>query len=134
MSEENGVIVRLAWEAVARQDIDAVLSLTDPEVEFVLTHFAGWPEDEVYRGHDGLRRFFDQWLSVWETYVGGIDEFRELGDRLLVLCWQSGEGGESGVPAKMEFAQIFSFREGRIVHVDNFSDRNEALEAAGLSE
>jgi ketosteroid isomerase-like protein len=134
MSEENVEIMRRVWDAYAKLDIETILSLTDPQAEFVTTHFAGWPEEEVYRGLDGVRRFFEQWLGVWETFDAGVDEFLDLGDRVLVLCWQRGKGGESGVPAEMQFASIFTLREGRIVYVDNFSDREQALEAAGLSE
>ena len=135
MSRENLEIARRVWEAYARGDTDFIVALADPGIEFVTTHFADWPEEEVYRGVEGLRRFFEQWLGVWETFEAGFDELLDApGDRVLVLCWQSGTGRESGVPAKMEFAQILTFKEGWIVRADHFTDRNQALEAAGLSE
>src|SRR5262245_35207828 len=133
MSEENVEVGRRVWEAYARGDTEAIVALCDPEFEFLMTNFAGWPEEEVYRGLDALRRFFEEWLGVWETFEAGVDEILDAsGDRVLVMCWQSGRGRESGVPAKMEFAQILSFRKGKIMRADHFTDRNEALEAAGL--
>ena len=45
-----------------------------------------------------------------------------------------GRGRESGVTVDARFYEVYTLRDGRIVRADEFSERQEALEAAGLSE
>jgi ketosteroid isomerase-like protein len=45
-----------------------------------------------------------------------------------------GHGAGSGLPVEMEVAHVVTFRDGKIARVDEYYDRAEALEAAGLSE
>jgi ketosteroid isomerase-like protein len=43
-------------------------------------------------------------------------------------------GGESGVNVVLDYWIVISFRDGRVIRDQWFEDRDEALEAAGLSE
>jgi ketosteroid isomerase-like protein len=54
--------------------------------------------------------------------------------RVVSLFCHRGKGRGSGVPMELEMAQIATLRDRRITRLDNYSDRGEALEAAGLSE
>ena len=45
-----------------------------------------------------------------------------------------GLGRTSNAPVELRFAIVVAFREGRIVRLDNYEEKNEALEAVGLSE
>jgi ketosteroid isomerase-like protein len=135
MSQENVDVVRRAWEAWSRGDVDTVFEVFDPAVVWDLTRFEGWPEDAFYHGHAGLRRFFEEWLADWERYEAGADQYLDVDDdQVLVLCWQRGIGTGSHAPVEMAFAQIVTVKHGLICRADNYSDRREALEAAGLSE
>jgi ketosteroid isomerase-like protein len=66
VSEENVQIIRRAWEAYLRGDMDALVSLWDPEVVWDLQHFRNWPESG-YHGVDGVRQFLTEWLELWGT-------------------------------------------------------------------
>jgi ketosteroid isomerase-like protein len=93
MSRDNVEVVRRAWDAWIRGDMDALFETFHPSVEWDTTNFEGWPENEVYRGHDGIRRFFEEWLASWDRYEAGVEEYLDAeGDRVLVLCWQRGFG------------------------------------------
>ena len=135
MSQENVELVRRGWDAWIRGDMDALFEVFHPDVEWNTTHYEGWPEDDVYCGHDGVRRFFGEWLGSWERYETGVEEYLDAeGDRVLVLCWQRGFGPGSHVPVQMDFAQLCTLQDGLIRRMDAYSDRAEALEAVGLSE
>ena len=71
MSQENVENVRRGWDARSRGDLDAVLAFFDPEIEWDTTNYEGWPEDGVYRGHHGVRKFLEDWLGSWDRY--GVD-------------------------------------------------------------
>jgi ketosteroid isomerase-like protein len=134
MSREKVELVRASWDAWARGDMDGVLDTFHPAIEWDTTHFAGWPESDVYRGHDEVRRFFEEWLGTWDSYEAGLEDVIEVEDRVVTLCWQRGVGRESRVPVEVGWAQVVAFRDGKIAIIDNYTDRPEALEAAGLSE
>jgi ketosteroid isomerase-like protein len=133
MSPQNVEIVRRAWDAWTRGDMHALFETFHPSVEWDTTHFEGRPENEVYRGHDGIRRFFEGWLASWDRYEAGAEEYLDAErDQVLVLCWQRGFGPGSRVPVEMDFAHLCTLQDGLIRRMDAYSDRAEALEAVGL--
>ena len=70
----------------------------------------------------------------WESFRFEGTDFRDLGDRVLVLGNVSGRGRLSGVDVDDRWGWIVEFREGTAASVRGFLDQREALEAAGLSE
>jgi hypothetical protein len=134
MSRENVELVRAAWDAWGRGDLDAVFATYHHDIEWDTTHFEGWPETGVYRGHDGVRKFFDDWLATWDRYEVRLEEAIEVGERVLTLYWQRGVGRGGGVPMEFRGAQVIEFRDGKIAVIDNYSDHAKALEAVGLRD
>jgi ketosteroid isomerase-like protein len=68
MSQQHVELVRRAMEAWNREDIDELIPLSDPEVEFV-SIFAGM-EGRTYRGYDGLRQYFADMNDAWTEFTG----------------------------------------------------------------
>ncbi|HEX3277147.1 MAG TPA: nuclear transport factor 2 family protein [Thermoleophilaceae bacterium] len=133
MSRQNVEIARRAWEEWTRGDLDAFLEFFDPAVEWIPTRL--WPEEDIYYGREGIRRFVEKWLASWERFESGVEEYLEVdGDRVLVLGWQRGFGPGSNVPVHMDFAQLTTMKDGLACRVEIYADRREALEAVGLSE
>jgi ketosteroid isomerase-like protein len=133
MSQENVEIVRRAWEAWIAGDLDAQFESFHPEVEVSFEHFDGWPENPVVYGHDGVRKFFVDWLASWERYEAGVEEYIDVDhERVLVLCWQRGYGPGSHVPVQMDWAQIVTIKDGLVLRMDSYSDRPAAREAVDL--
>jgi mannose-6-phosphate isomerase-like protein (cupin superfamily)/ketosteroid isomerase-like protein len=135
LSEENVEVVRRGWDAWIKRDLNGLFELFDPAVEWDTTRLQGWPEDEVYCGHDEVRRFLEDWLGSWERYEAGVEEYIDAGhDRVLVICWQRGYGPGSHVPVQMDWAQVCTVKGGRVRRLDAYSDRHEAFAAVGLPE
>ena len=138
MSKENMEVVRRAFEAFNRGGVDACVSkgVWSPEIVWDATP-SGIPGLGAYRGHEAVKRFFeDDWFKAfpfeeWEVELG---EVIEAGDRVIAMSRQHGRGASSGAVAELELAQVSTVRDGQIVWVDNYLDREKALEAAGLSE
>jgi|SRR5918994_4623505 ketosteroid isomerase-like protein len=135
MSQENVEVVREAWGAWLRRDLNTlVASYFDSEVVYDLTNFREWP-DRLNRGRESLRRFLDEWLEVWEDFEAGEDDILAAPHgRVVILAWQRGTGRQSGLPMDMEWALIATVRDGTITRLDAYDDRAKALEAAGLRE
>ena len=138
MSQENVEIVRRylgGLEDASLEQIPAwVARFWDPEVVWDMSHFRDWPEP-AYFGIDGAKRFISEWLEVWDDYEFGVDEMLAAPDgRVISLAWQRGKGRHSGLEMDVEWAQIYTFRNGKVTRIDNYDNREDALEAAGLSE
>ena len=63
-----------------------------------------------------------------------IEESRDWGDRVLVVTDHRASGRASGIPISMQTGEVLTMRDGKIIRQDFFASRDEALEAAGLSE
>lgn len=63
----DGDVIRAVFAAFARRDIEAALALVDEDVEFWPQGTAQYAGRELpYRGHEGLRRYFEDVAAVWE--------------------------------------------------------------------
>jgi uncharacterized protein len=87
-----------------------------------------------YRGREGVERFQADTRENWEEIQTLPEEFRDLGDRVLVLGRLKGRGKGSGAPVDAPLTSIYDFRGGRIWRARHYLDRAEGLLAAGLSE
>ena len=65
MSKENVEIVRRAYAALAEEGVEAMLAFTDPQFEMT-TPSSLASEPDTYRGHDGVRRWFDSFNDALE--------------------------------------------------------------------
>src|SRR5262245_62928894 len=134
MSQANLELARRGWEAWSRGDLDARAEIWDSAIVWDVSHFRDWPEPS-YVGIDGVNRFAGEWLEVWDDYEVGVDETLTAPDgRVISLAWQRGKGRQSGLQMEFEWAQIFTFRDGKVIRIDNYDNRETALQAAGLGE
>jgi ketosteroid isomerase-like protein len=133
MSQQDVELVRLAMKAWNREDIDELIPLSDPEVEFV-SIFAGM-EGRTYRGYDGLRQYFADMKDAWAEFHRDIEEVTDAGsDQVVVFFRLVGTARASGVPVDERVTTVFRLREGRLHRMVVYRDRDEALEAAGLRQ
>ena len=135
MSQANVEIVRRVYEADARRDSTTVLSLYDPEVVWDTTRTSkGIMGGQLYRGHEGMRRFFREWLIAFESTENVPEEFIDAGDQVVSVVIQRVRGRASGAVVERPLASVWRIRAGRIVEVTWYPNRGEALEAVGLWE
>jgi ketosteroid isomerase-like protein len=136
MSERDVEVVRRSFGAWNRGDIEGFIALYHRDCEWDFSRFDGWPEESVYAGHSALRRLFEQWLSAWEDFHVEPQQLRAVGDnRVLAQARTFSRGKKSGAYVESPpFYQLCTLREGKVLRVTNYTDPDEALEAAGLSE
>jgi uncharacterized protein len=96
--------------------------------------FLGTVEGGSYRGREGLARYFRESEETWSELNVSAEEFRDLGDTVLVLGRMEGRGRSSGVRVDTPYTMIVEFREGKISRSRAYLDHDEALRAAGLTE
>ncbi len=138
MSEAQSELVRRMFAAAARalsgEPLEDLYRLLDPEVEWIPINAA--LEGSRYRGHEGVRRWIDDMNRDWNAFEALPQEFVDLGDeRLLALGTWRARGRTSGVQLDSQpAAWLIQLRNRKTVRMETFTDRAEALEAAGLRE
>ncbi len=85
-------------------------------------------------GPDAMRDDFEQWASAWEELKVTLEEIIDAGNQVVVVAHHQGRGRSSGIQIDSRYYEVYTLREGKVSRQDEFNERAEALEAAGLSE
>jgi ketosteroid isomerase-like protein len=133
MSQENVEIVRQFSERSARLDWDGVADLVDPSVVQHGTA-GGMDEGRVLRGLSEIRQDYESVEKTWDEHQIEPQEFIDAGDRVVVFLREYQRGKRSGIELTIDTAVVVDLLDGRIVRIQGYMDRAEALKAVGLSE
>lgn len=129
MSPREEIVTRLYNEGWREGAFDVVFELIDPGI--VWTAIEGAPDAGTYRGHEGVRGYMQDWLDDFDLGGWGIEESIDIGDRLVCVQRARATGRGSGVGSDIHYACVYRFgADGRIVQVDEFATRDEAVAAA----
>ena len=127
MSRENVEVVQKLYDALSGRDLFSVLHLIAPDIELRTTV-------ETYRGVEGIEAFMAEVERTFEDYTATAGKIADAGDRVVVEVHQRGRGRESGIDIDHTFTHVWTLDDGLVTSLRAFTDRSEALEAAGLRE
>jgi ketosteroid isomerase-like protein len=133
MSRANVETIRQALDAVNRGDRAAWLALCDPALLNVPSR--DWPESDPIQGREAVWDFFAETNEQWEDIAYAFGELIDAGND-KIAAWVRAEmrGKSSGAGVPWSFWQVVTFRDGKALRFEWFTDRAEALKAAGLGE
>jgi ketosteroid isomerase-like protein len=128
VADRNTRVARQTFEAICRRDIDGLLELYDPAIEFEpLTGLE--VENSGYHGHDGVRRYFTEVEQVWEQMLPHADSVQCFGDRVLIQGGCAVQGRGSGAMSDNPMAWVLTIADGRVVRHRAFRNAEDAFEA-----
>jgi ketosteroid isomerase-like protein len=132
MSEENVESVRRVYKGVT-SNLETPRELLHPEYEVDASDVA--PEGAWPRGYDSSEKILREYWSTFDDFGVAIEEVIHADDEVVVDVARDG-GQVKGSDAEVwnRYFHVWTFRDGKIVHLSIHTDRNRALEAAGLSE
>ena len=130
MSNENATLVRSAVEAYMRDGLAAVDDLWDPEIEF--HEDPEFPESGVYPGARAVDAYFEQFRGHFEEFNFEIENAVEAGDKVLALVRLRMRGRDSAGHVDQRAGWVFTLRDGKVLRIEGYLDREEARRAAGL--
>jgi ketosteroid isomerase-like protein len=133
MSQEYVELHRRAIDAFNRRDLDAFLALTDPDVEFI-SRIVELEGGGPYRGHDGIRRWWEDLFGVFPDFSAKVEEVQDLGDVTVTRVRQHSQGVESDAPADQTQWIVTEWRHQKAIWWGTFLSEAEAIDAAGLRE
>jgi ketosteroid isomerase-like protein len=131
MSRENVEIVRWIYERFNQRD-DAVWEVMD-EAEIRFPDWSWATEKQTYKGREAIE-FFADTFSVFLDFRMYAERLVDAGNYAVATIHNIGRGKGSGVDIDMRTAVLYEFRDGKVVRVEVYGTRAEALEAAGLRE
>jgi ketosteroid isomerase-like protein len=131
MSEESVETVRRVYEGVNAR-LEAPRELFDPEYEFDNTEL--WPDLSEVLGWEAANKAMREYWETFEAYHVEIDEVIHADDGRVVNVVRDG-GRMKGTDAEVRnhFVHVWTLRDGKIIRLSVHTDRDRALEAAGLS-
>jgi ketosteroid isomerase-like protein len=132
MSQENVEVVREAFAAFARGGPEALAVFWHAEIEVEVP--PGLAETGTYRGREAVLAWMSEWSEAWERIEYTPEEILGNGDTVVVTVLYDGIGKGSGLKIVDRFWYLLRLRDGKIVSIRLYGDRNDALEAAGLRE
>jgi ketosteroid isomerase-like protein len=134
MSQENVEIVRDAAVAFNRGDLDAWFEYVADDIDYRAVEGA-LDDSGPMHGKDAVRAYLQDWLDMFDDFKSEPIDLIEAGDDKVVAVTRiSGRAKLSGVETDLTYAALYTIRDGRVVRGREFWTRDEALEAAGLSE
>jgi ketosteroid isomerase-like protein len=133
MSQDDVEIVQRIFDAFNSEDIDLILSFTHPDFEVeVPADFSAEPD--TYRGHDGMRRY-------WESFQDAMEEIRfqperlwDAGQAVVVVMHVTAKGRQTAIPVEQRLVGLWTICDRKAMRVRVYGSQSEALRAVGLTE
>ena len=132
MSQENVEVVRRAFAGTNAGDFSYLQESMDENCEFRLP--PGFPGTQGTRGPEGFVSVVNEVAEAFEDIRYEPQEFLDQGDRLFAAVRTVGHAKHTGLAVDLLVYWVYTFRDGKVVVMEAYLDRAEALEAAGLSE
>jgi ketosteroid isomerase-like protein len=143
MSQENVELIRSLQPG---PDVDIAALFRDERLVELAAAVSAFVHDDfdsvivsqgvrsTYRGFDGFRAAWVDWLAPWDSYYTVIEEVIDLGDRVLVLPRDHGRRKDLATDVEQRGASVYTMRDDKVARIEFYTNRDEALEAVGLSE
>jgi ketosteroid isomerase-like protein len=128
MSQQNIERVKAGFAAHNRGDLDALVEFYDPECVFE-TLLLG-----THHGNEAIRLIYEENQKTLSGYDVVPVELIDAGDRVVAVAQVEGTGPVSQMGLDARFAFVFTLRDGLCIREQAFRNREEAIEAAGLSD
>jgi ketosteroid isomerase-like protein len=131
MSQENVEATRARFEQFSRGDFSTAFE--DIAEDFVFVTAAEMPDAGTYRGQEA-RDWIRAYIGFFDGYAQEATEIIDAGDKVVAAVLQRGRPRGSDMPVESRWWQVTTFQGGSVTRIEMFSQRGQALEAAGLRQ
>jgi ketosteroid isomerase-like protein len=131
MQSDNVAIVRTAYEAYARGDLETMLAFVDPDLEWTyLDPSLEAPEPQVCHGRVELENALVRWAE--HGFHAELEEIAGDADRVMVCVRTPGIADHRKREGDERSYVVLTVRDGQIVALRDCRDRDEARALAGV--
>ena len=132
MSQENVEASRKVWSRFLTDDIPGTLGFFDAEIE--VHDVPSLPDASVYHGHQGWLDQIAKFRESFSEMTYEPLEFIDAGDKVVDVIRVTGVARVTGIEGEATVAQVDTWHHRKIVVIEYFLSKADALEAAGISE
>jgi ketosteroid isomerase-like protein len=137
MSQENVEALGQALTPWFERGYDAEVFATeavDPELEWDISAYPlpDWPNRGS--GRDAFQRHIANYVAGWRDYRAEIREVLDGGEEIVVVLHETVSMTDGAADLDRDLHSVWTVRDAVVVRLRVFKTRDEALEAAGLSE
>ena len=123
MSQESVKVVEGMYEAFGKGDIPTVLAALDPQVKWWEAENFIYADGNPYVGPDAvLKGVFMRIGTEWEGFAVSPSGVLDAGETIIGHGYYSGTYRKTGKQARAQFAHFFTFRDGKIVKFQQYTD------------
>jgi ketosteroid isomerase-like protein len=123
----NADLVRKAWDAFGKGDIDGAVSTTDESAEIVLPDSLPW--GGTYEGPEGFKEMIGKFMSNFESVDIQPGQFLEADGDHVVVTVTGASKTKSGNELGGESLWLYEVKDGKIAGGKFFGDTAAAVEA-----
>jgi ketosteroid isomerase-like protein len=124
--------LRGAYAAFNRGDMDAAVESLDAENEW--TEPAEFPGGGTYHGRVGAKQYLTQSRAAWAEVISEPERFISAGNRIVVFVHARVRPKGSNEWPEVRLADVYTIRDGNLVQMRAFADRQEALRWVGVED
>ena len=124
--------LREAYAALNRNDIDGFIRDFDPQIERI--EFEGSPAAGTYRGLEAVREHVTNGRSTWAEGSCEPERFIVSPDKVVVFCHVRVRLKDQADWLEGRTADVFTFRNGKVIQFRTFADAQQALDWAGADK
>ena len=132
MSQDRVNVVHAMYEAFGKGDIPAVLAALDPNVEWWEAENFIYADQNPYVGPAAvLEGVFARIGGEWEDFAVTPEGVLDAGETAVGYGYYNGTHKKTGARVRAQFAHFFTFREGKVVKFQQYTDTAQFLRAVG---
>jgi ketosteroid isomerase-like protein len=132
VSRQDLEVVRSMLATLNESGVEAALDQIHPDFEGVTPPELS-PEPDTYRGHEGIRRYFAGFEGVMDKVRWEADELMEApNERVVAGIRLLTRSVATGLELELPVWQVCTVRDGKVLRIEGFAEREDALRAAGL--
>jgi ketosteroid isomerase-like protein len=131
VSRQGEDSVRGLADAINRRDPEAAIAVCDPDVEFLSVLAVS---GKAYRGHAGIREYFEDIASAWEEWRVEVHRIASGADgRVAIVMTMHMRGKGSGAALSEQTGHIWTLRGSKLLRNQPFREPEQALREVGYS-
>lgn len=122
----NVEIVQRGFEAFNSEGVEGILPFLHADFEATTPPELA-SEPDTYRGHDGVRRWFDSFYDVMDEIRWDARSFREVGDRVVVEFTLRARGKTTGLAFGQDAVMVWELRDAQAIRLFLYPTLDQAL-------
>ena len=132
MSQENVNVIRGMYDAFATGNIPVIIAALDPQIEWWEAENFIYADRNPYVGPSAvLEGVFGRIADEWEGFAVSPEGILDAGDTVVGHGYYSGTYKANGASVRAQFAHHFTFRDGKVVKFQQYTDTAQFARAVG---